>query len=164
MPKLRRHVARRITSVKRKLHQRAGLVVDAVTGLTSDHGDEWADLVEQHALKVNGGRRLTRADAVEMHRKSRKARGPDVVAQWSAPNMARERKRWSQWWRDPQFPSAQHAYDAMLTAFEALPDEDKPPSIGGLSTARKIFGRREPGEDLGRPPKKRKSTVKPKKK
>lgn len=140
-----------------RLQQRAGLIVDVISGTTSADGDAWAKLVQQHATKVSGGRILLRDAARDMNRKSRKARGPSVVSQWTAPNMARERERWAKWWRDPQFPSAQHAYDAMLVAMAALPEDDKLPPIGGLSTAIKVFGRRKPGDKSagGRPPKRK---------
>ena len=137
--------------------------MDVVTGITSNDGDAWANLVQLHATKVSGGRILiARACAKDMHAKSRKARGPSVLVQWRAPNMARELKRWSQWWRDPQFPSARHAHDAMLAAHAVIPEDDRPPPIGGLSTAIKIFGRRKPGDKSagGRPPKQK--TKKPK--
>lgn len=141
-----------------RLQQRAGLIVDVITGTTSADGDEWANLVQLHATKVSGGRILTRDVARKMHAKSRKSRGPSILVQWAAPNMSRERERWSKWWRDPQFPSAQHAYDAMLAAMAALPEDDQLPPVGGLSTAIKIFGRRKPGDKSagGRPPKTKK--------
>lgn len=138
-----------------RLQQRAGLIVDVTTGVTSADGDAWADLVHLHATKVSGGRILTRDVARRMNAKARKARGPSISVQWLAPNMARERERWSKWWRDPQFPSARHAYDAMLAAMTVLPEDDQLPPVGGLSTAIKIFGRRRPGDVSagGRPPK-----------
>lgn len=144
-------------SAMTRLHQRAGLIVDVISGLTSEDGDAWADLVHKHATKVSGGRILVRAEAQRMNRLARKVRGPAIKVEWAAPNMKREFKRWSQWWRDPTFPSARDAYEAMLVAHAAMPEEDRPPPIGSLRTAIELFGRRKPNDPSagGRPPTKK---------
>lgn len=124
---------------------RAGVVICAHSGVSSTDGEAWEALIERDGVKVAVGRQLSRKRAQAMHRKSRERASPAVIAEWSAPNMRAELARWSQWWRDPQFPSA-------LAAYEAMPDDVRE-RIGSLTTARRLFGRRRPGDPKagGRP-------------
>lgn len=129
------------------IQRRAGLIVCAQSGITSADGEEWESLVGRDAVKVASGRQLSSRRARSMAAIAAAKRGPDVVAEWRQPNMRSEFQRWSQHWRDPQFPSG-------VLALSAMP-EDVRTNIGSVSTAYRIFGRRRPGDASagGRPPK-----------
>lgn len=127
------------------LVQRVALVVDAESGLTSRDGEKWREMVERHALKTAAGRQLSPARAKRMAQRKWDRAEPGVYERWQSPQMAKELERWQQHWRDPKF----HSADA---AFAALPKEIQE-EIGSITTARRIFGRRRPGDPTagGRP-------------
>lgn len=80
---------------------------------------------------------------------------PGVVDRWTKdPSMKATRERWAQHWRDIAYRSAREALDAMPEEIRA--------EMGSLETARRIFGRRRPGDPSagGRPPKKPKRKTK----
>lgn len=132
------------------LARRSGLIVCAQSGVTSADGEAWENLIGRDAVKVASGRQLSTKRAKVMAAKANAGRGPDVVAEWRQPSMRAEFARWSQHWRDPQFPSG-------VLALAAIPDDVRG-NIGSVSTAYRIFGRRKPGDASagGRPPKKSK--------
>lgn len=72
---------------------------------------------------------------------------PGVVDLWRSPAMDAERKRWGSHWRDPVYPNAQAAFDAF--------PEELQQQFGSVTTARRIFKHRRPGDPSagGRPPK-----------
>lgn len=130
--------------------QRAGVVVDGETGITSADGRRWRDLVEVTARRLaTGSRRLPKAKARRMAavRWARAEQG--VVRRWLSPSKAAARAKWAQHYRDPIYPSAR-------AAFEAMPEEIRA-ELGSLKTAERIFGRRRPGDPSagGRPAKRR---------
>lgn len=130
--------------------QRAHVVVEAETGITSHDGKRWRDLVELTARRLaTGSRRLPKAEARRMATKRWARAEPGVVRRWLSHSKAAARAKWAQHYRDPIYPSAR-------AAFEAMPEEIRA-EIGSLKTAERIFGRRRPGDPSagGRPPKRR---------
>lgn len=132
-------------SALQRLVRRVALIVDAETGTTSDDGGKWDKLVISSAHKVSAGRQLSRNRAKAMNAKARAKAGPGIVEKWAAPNMKRELARWSQHWRDVGFKSAAEAFASFPAEIQA--------EIGSIVTARRIFGRRRPGDPSagGRP-------------
>lgn len=138
------------TAALSDLVQRARVVVDGETGITSADGRKWRDLVEMTARRLaTGSRRLPKAAARRMAAKRWARAEPGVVRLWQSTSKAAERAKWAQHYRDPAFPSAR-------AAFEAMPEEIRR-AIGSLKTAERIFGRRRPGDPSagGRPPRRR---------
>lgn len=118
-------------------------VIEARTGITSRDGERWREAIQAGANKVAAGREMPRARAQRMARK-RWAKAPaGVVEHWGSPNMAKERERWAQHWRDTKFASAE-------AAFNALPDEMQQ-EFGSTRTAYRVFGPRHGGAKGGRP-------------
>jgi hypothetical protein len=114
---------------------RCAYIVDARTGITSQDGQRWLDLVAWAAHRIAAGRALPTKKARAMARKRWKDAEPGTVARWLSPHMDAARHRWAQHWRDPKHGSEQKAFDA-------LPDEIKR-ELGSKSTARRIFNREE---------------------
>lgn len=138
------------TATLADLLRKARVVVDAETGITSEDGRRWRDLVEWTAHRIaTGKRRLPRKMAKTMAQKRWAAAEPGVVERWKSPAKTKDRERWGQHYRDPSFSSAR-------VAFEAMPEEIRA-EIGSLKTAERIFGRRRPGDPSagGRRPKRR---------
>lgn len=137
-----------------RLVRKVALVVDAETGATSDDGGKWDAAIVSGAHKTASGRRLTKPRAVAMRAKQVAEAKPGVVEHWLSPQMKPARDRWAQHWRDIAYRSAREALDAMPEEIRA--------ELGSLETARRIFGRRRPGDPSagGRPPKKTKRKTK----
>lgn len=131
-----------------QLFSRAGIVVEAMSGITSADGEAWENLIYDHSIKTARGRVLTTREAKKMSAESQRRRGPDIAPAWNAPNMRAEKIRWQQHWRDPAFSSARKAFDAMPA--------DIRESLGSYRTAINVLGKRRPGDKSagGRPPKK----------
>lgn len=125
-------------------------LVEAASGTTSRDGKKWRDLVVSAGNIVAAGRLMTKHRARKMAAKRWANAKPGTVRLWHTPAMADELKRWSQHWRDPQ-------YGNDVEAFEALPPKLRD-EIGSPTSARRIFGKRRPGNKSagGRPPAKRK--------
>jgi hypothetical protein len=122
-------------------------VVEAASGTTSRNGKSWRDLVKHAAAVVSAGRVMSKRVAKSRAAKRWAKALPGVVERWMHKSKAAERKRWGQHWRDPQYTNEQLAFEALP---EALQQE-----FGSSSTARRIFGKRRPGNKSagGRPPK-----------
>lgn len=130
------------------LVQGCAVVVDAESGLTSKDGARWRTLVELHAKKTAAGRKMTVMRAKAMAEKRWENMPPKLVERWSEPNMAREKERWGQHWRDPKFRSGAAALAKMP---KKLRDEF-------VTTKRMyaVFGPRDPSGSKGGRPAKRK--------
>lgn len=122
------------------------MLVSAMDEVSSADGSRWVAIVrEAQDSLARGKRKLTRREAQKMARKSLEIRAPGVVARWESKAYAKIRAEHARTWRDPV-----HANDA--AAFAAMPD-DVQSDIGSLSSARRIFGRRNPRKPTkaGRP-------------
>lgn len=122
------------------------LLVSALDQVSSADGAKWVALVRQAQDSIAmGKRKLSRKKAQAMARKSRENRQPGAVARWLSSAMAKVRAEHGRTWRDPV-----HENDA--AALAAMPD-DVQSDIGSLSSARRIFGRRNPRKatKAGRP-------------
>lgn len=132
------------------LLHKARVVVDAETGITSNDGRKWSDLVEWTAQRIaTGSRRLPRTRAKSMAAKRWGAAEPGMRSRWRSPAMRTEFERWGQHWRDPKYNSAE-------AAFAALP-EDMQREFRNVTMMRRIFEHRRPGDPSagGRKPKRR---------
>lgn len=123
---------------------RGAIIVDGMIGVTSRDGAAWADRVQWAMRRVSSGI-PSRAEARKRARKGGAAMAAASVAnRWLAPAMDKTRERWAAVWRDPKYPNAQAAADA-------LPE----PLTGRVHLARRIFDGRDPARKGvgGRPPK-----------
>lgn len=130
------------------LLHKARVVVDAETGITSDDGRKWSDLVEWTAQRIaTGSRRLPRKRAKSMAAKRWGAAEPGLVERWRSPAKKADRERWASVWRDPAYANAEAAANAVDVA-----------ELRGRETAcRRVFGPRRPGDPrAGGRPRKRK--------
>lgn len=131
-----------------ELRSSCALIVDAETGITSADGQAWRDLVVSAGHKTSAGRQLSSKEARKRARKRWDHAAPGAVAKWLSPQMCKIREQMAHIWRDA-------AYRNDATAFEAMPADVKA-ELGSPVNARRVFGRRKPGDATagGRPPRK----------
>lgn len=109
----------------------------------------WSEVVrDTHDALSRGKRKLGRAEAQEMAKKSvkvRRARRTDIVRKWLSAAYAEIRETHAPIWRDPMRKTDE-------ARFKALPKAVRT-EIGNKSRARKIFGRKDPTKPTksGRP-------------
>ena len=125
--------------------QTADFVVEAASGITSRDGRAWRELVKHAGATVASGRLLAKRVAADRATKRWAKALPGTVERWRDKRMAAERERWSQHWRDPAYSSARAAFNAFPDALQQ--------EFGSVSTARRIFDERKPGDKSagGRP-------------
>lgn len=148
-------IARPSVDFTMTLHRLLGAcayVIDAEAGVTSQDGSAWTARLEWAANQVLSRRRMKNGEAKAMAKKrwaKVKPKDRGAVTRWISRAKRDERDRWAQHWRDPQYPSA-------LAAYEAMPPEVRA-EIGSLANARRVFGPRRPGDKRagGRPRNKR---------
>lgn len=136
------------TMTLHRLLSSCAYVVDAEIGVTSNDGPAWTARLEWAANRVLSRRRMKDGEAKAMAKKrwaKVKPKDRGAVTRWLSRAMRDERERWAQHWRDPQYQSAQAAYEAMPAEVRA--------EIGSLVNARRVFGPRRPGDKRagGRP-------------
>ena len=126
----------------------AGIVVCAQTGITSEDGVEWANLIETQVMRAAKGRQKTRKEFQKMARLSHENRPQAIKAFWHSPAMAEQFRIYQNWYRSTSYKTAEDAIAAM--------PKDVRESLGSLVTAIKVFGPRFPdGSKGGRRAKKR---------
>lgn len=118
-----------------KASKRAGLLVEAMTGITNQDEARWLEAYEKALHRVSTGRRyLTRRKAQAMARKSHVRRPKGILRKWTDDNpvMIEERAKWGAVWKSRKFDNWEQARDAM-------PDDLKAAS---RATLWRIFGSR----------------------
>lgn len=117
------------------------------TAVTSEDGESvWDAVVDRAADVVSNSRALSTEDAKKMNSKRWAGEFRGVVDEWTKnPERAEELEAMRNIWCNPFYPNAQAAYDAMPDSVRA--------QIKSLETARKIFKKRKPGNNVGRPKK-----------
>lgn len=114
--------------------------------ITSDD-DDWKAVLDRATDVVSNSRGdMTPAKNKKMLDRRWAGTFRGVFDEWTKnPERANEREAMSHIWRDPIYPNAQAAYDALP---EDVRSQIKNPQMAG-----KIFGRRKPGVNIGRPKK-----------
>lgn len=114
---------------------RGAILVEGATGIKSTDSKAFADrvgwAVQRAHLASRTSKKIRSAVA-----KARAARQPGIVARWSAPAMASERRKALIIWTSHEFTSDEEA-------IAALPDELAKTST---PTIRRLLGRRRPGK------------------
>lgn len=132
------------TAVLAEIAARGARLVEAKSGASSSDVDAWVPAVREAMNLIRGGRRLTQAEARRMGQKaSMLAIEKSPVNRWLGPDMAAERERFGSIWRDPVYPSAVAAGEAVT---RQLASEGKP-AIGNWRTMYRVFGKRVPGPE-----------------
>jgi len=121
-----------------KLLRNAAIVVDAESGISSEDGEAWDELVRSAINVVAGGRKMTSERGRKMRAKRKP--GPSVKAEWSKPEMIKERERWEQFWRDPKFKGKGDEY-----VFLKMPAKVRE-MLKSPSMARRVFGPKRLGD------------------
>lgn len=121
-----------------RLLRKALIVVDAETGISSEDGEAWDALVESAINVVAAGRKMTSERGRQM--RAKRPPGPSVQAEWSKPEMIKERERWGQFWRDPKFKGKGDAY-----IFSKMPAKIRA-SLKSHHMARRVLGPKRLGD------------------
>ena len=113
------------------------------TPITSDD-DEWLAVVERATDVLSQSRKMQPGQKEKMQAARWKGDFRGVYDEWTKnPERAEEREAMARIWRDPVYPNAKAAY-------AALPENVRK-YIKTTHMAGKIFGKRKPGKNFGRP-------------
>lgn len=124
------------------------VLISAMDQVASADGAKWVAAVRAaHDTLAGGNRKLPRKKAQDMARRSHESRADGAVRRWTTEAMSDVRERWAIVWRDLKHSRAEDAFAAM--------PEDVRRDIGSIQSARRIFGKRRPGDKKagGRPSK-----------
>lgn len=121
------------------LSAREVMLIAASDNVSSAEGPKWVAAARAAYDAISSGnRKLPRKKAQEMARRSHERRADGPVRRWTSEAMTDVRERWAVVWRDTKYSRADDAFASM--------PEDVQRDIGSVQSARRIFGKRRPGD------------------